>query len=96
MTYRASKFVADATGALPALRLDAGYKGWTVTLHGPGTPTATVLVEVSNDGVYWSTFYTFTITSAGSVNHTAETHFLFHRFSVTALAAGARALLSVV
>lgn len=95
MGYRASKFVVDETGALAPMRLNSGFKGWIATLLDTDSASATVLVEVSNDGDYWSTLKTFSLTEAGTTHEITEEPFLFHRFNVTALASGAKVLLSV-
>lgn len=67
MSFRIKQILAaaTATGAVPATTLAGlgNVRSYQATLGGTGTFSATVQLQVSNDGVYWFTLNTFTLTN---------------------------------
>jgi hypothetical protein len=67
MSFRIKQILAGATvtGAVPATQISGlgNVRSYQATLGGTGTYSATVQIQVSNDGVFWFTLNTFTLTN---------------------------------
>lgn len=67
MSFRFKQILAaaTATGAVAPTPLTGlgNVRSYQATLGGTGTYSATVQIQVSNDGVYWFTLNTFTLTN---------------------------------
>ncbi|HET8686205.1 MAG TPA: hypothetical protein VFM18_06020 [Methanosarcina sp.] len=58
------------TGAQPAVFKDSPYSAFSATVTGTGAVTATVLIEVSNDGTNWLSTPMGTISLSGTTSAT--------------------------
>lgn len=66
------ELLSDATTGVtgPARYKDSPYSSFQATITGTGAVTATIDIEVSNDGTYWCDTVMGTITLAGTNEHT--------------------------
>lgn len=78
---------ATVTGAGDSVRLPNGVKTFQASLAGSGSVSATVLIQVSNDGSQWLTLGTITLsgTSSASDGFVSDETWYSHRANVSAI-----------